>query len=97
MPVILRNIGVYKLIWKAPAYHSVMQILHNPLYAGADAFRRRAQRTRIVDGRARKVSGFDKPAKSGTFCCATIIAAISVGRSMKTIRSCFLYEEELRT
>jgi hypothetical protein len=38
-----------------------MQILHNPLYAGAYAFRRRAQRTRIVDGRARKVSGFDKP------------------------------------
>ena len=61
MPVVLRNVDVYKLIWKAPAYHSVMQILHNPLYAGAYAFGRRAQRTRIVDGRARKVSGFDKP------------------------------------
>jgi len=61
MPVVLRNIDVYKLIWKAPAYHSVMQILHNPLYAGAYAFGRKAQRTRIVDGRARKVSGFDKP------------------------------------
>ena len=61
MPVILRNIDVYKLIWKAPAYHSVVQILHNPLYAGAYAFGRRGQRTRIVDGRARKVSGFDKP------------------------------------
>lgn len=61
MPVVLRNIDIYKLIWKAPAYHSVMQILHNPLYAGAYAFGRRAQRTRIVDGRARKVSGFDKP------------------------------------
>jgi DNA invertase Pin-like site-specific DNA recombinase len=61
MPVILRNVDVYKLIWKAPAYHSVMQILHNPLYAGAYAYGRRAQRTRIVDGRARKVSGFDKP------------------------------------
>ena len=61
MPVVLRNIDVYKLIWKAPAYHSVMQILHNPLYAGAYAFGRKSQRTRIVDGRARKVSGFDKP------------------------------------
>ena len=61
MPVVRRNIDAYKLIWKAPAYHSVMQILHNPLYAGAYAFGRRAQRTRIVDGRARKVSGFDKP------------------------------------
>ncbi|MGB6871605.1 MAG: recombinase family protein [Acidobacteriaceae bacterium] len=61
MPVVLRNVEVYKLIWKAPAYHTVMQILHNPLYAGVYAFGRRAQRTRIVDGRARKVSGFDKP------------------------------------
>lgn len=61
MPVVLRNVDVCKLAWKAPAYHSVMQILHNPLYAGAYAYGRKAQRTRIVDGRARKVSGFDKP------------------------------------
>ena len=61
MPVVLRNVDVCKLVWKAPAYHSVMQILHNPLYAGAYAFGRRAQRTRIVDGRARKASGFAKP------------------------------------
>jgi DNA invertase Pin-like site-specific DNA recombinase len=61
MPVVLRNVDVCKLTWKAPAYHSVMQILHNPLYAGAYAFGRKGQRTRIVDGRARKVSGFDKP------------------------------------
>jgi DNA invertase Pin-like site-specific DNA recombinase len=60
MPVVLRNVDVCKLVWKAPAYHSVMQILHNPLYAGAYAFGRRAQRTRIVDGRARKTSGFAK-------------------------------------
>lgn len=61
MPVVLRNVEVVKLVWKAPAYHSVMQILHNPLYAGAYAFGRTAQRTRIVDGRARKVSGLAKP------------------------------------
>jgi len=61
MPVVLRNIQIYKLSWKAPAYHTVMQILHNPLYAGAYAFGRIAQKTRIVDGRARKVSGFKKP------------------------------------
>jgi Recombinase len=60
MPIVLRNVDVYKLVWKAPAYHSVMQILHDPLYAGAYAFGRRAQRTHIVDGRARKVSGFAK-------------------------------------
>jgi DNA invertase Pin-like site-specific DNA recombinase len=61
MPIVLRNIDVCKLAWKSPAYHSVMQILHNPLYAGAYAFGRSAQRTHIVDGRARKVSGFAKP------------------------------------
>jgi DNA invertase Pin-like site-specific DNA recombinase len=61
MPIVLRNVDVCKLVWKSPAYHSVMQILHNPLYAGAYAFGRRAQRTQIVDGRARKVSGFAKP------------------------------------
>ena len=60
MPVVLRNVDVCKLVWKAPAYHSVVQILHNPLYAGAYAFGRTAQRTRIVDGRARKVSGIKK-------------------------------------
>jgi hypothetical protein len=38
-----------------------MQILHNPLYAGAYAFGRTAQRTRIVDGRAHKVNGVRKP------------------------------------
>src|SRR6476620_3111681 len=61
MPVVLRNVQIYKLSWKASAYHTVMQILHNPLYAGAYAFGRIAQKTRIVDGRARKVSGFKKP------------------------------------
>jgi DNA invertase Pin-like site-specific DNA recombinase len=61
MPVVLRNVDVQKLVWKAPAYHSVMQILHNPLYAGAYAFGRKGQRTTIVDGRARKAGGFDKP------------------------------------
>ncbi|BCH29906.1 hypothetical protein MesoLjLc_18360 [Mesorhizobium sp. L-8-10] len=61
MPVARRNVDVCKLVWKAPAYHSVMQILYNPLYAGAYAFGRTAQRTRIVDGRARKASGIRKP------------------------------------
>jgi DNA invertase Pin-like site-specific DNA recombinase len=61
MPVVRRNIDVQKLVWKAPAYHSVMQILHNPLYAGAYAFGRKGQRTKIEGGRARKTSGVAKP------------------------------------
>jgi hypothetical protein len=66
MPVVQRNIDVCKIVWKAPAYHGVMQILHNPLYAGTYAFGRREQRTRIVDGRAHKINGFRKLAKDWT-------------------------------
>ena len=61
MPVVRRNVDVTKIVWKSPVYHAVMQILHNPLYAGAYAFGRTAQRTRIVDGRARKVNGVRRP------------------------------------
>jgi len=61
MPVVLRNVDVCKIVWKPPSYHGVMQILHNPLYAGAYAFGRRAQRTEITDGRARKINGLSKP------------------------------------
>jgi hypothetical protein len=49
------------VIWKTPAYHSVMQILHNPLYAGAYAFGRTGPRTRIADGRACTTNGYRKP------------------------------------
>ncbi|MER9196902.1 hypothetical protein NKI13_27150 [Mesorhizobium australicum] len=52
MPVVLRNVQIYKLSWKAPVYYTVMQILHNSLCAGAYAFGRIAQKTRIV-GRSR--------------------------------------------
>ncbi len=61
MAVMRRNVDVCKIEWKAPAYHSVMQILHNPVYAGAYAFGRVGQRTRIVDGRSRKTNGHKKP------------------------------------
>ncbi|MBF5089163.1 recombinase family protein [Novosphingobium sp. NBM11] len=61
MPVMRRNVDVCKMEWKPPAYHGVMQILHNPLYAGAYAFGRVGQRTKVVDGRSRKISGYKKP------------------------------------
>jgi hypothetical protein len=77
MPIVLRNVDVCKLVGKAPAYHSVMQILHNPLYTRAYAFGRRAQRTRIVDGRARKPAASRSPETNGMSCCATIILATS--------------------
>jgi len=61
MPVVRRNVQVYKLVWKAPAYHTVVQILHNPFYAGVYAFGRNGQRTQVVDGRARKANGYKRP------------------------------------
>ena len=86
MPVVRRNVDVPKIVWKSPVYHSVMQILHNPLYAGAYAFGSKGQRTRIVDGRAHKVDGFQKPRTSGASCYATIIPATSPGRTSRITR-----------
>ena len=60
MPVVRRNVDVCKIQWKAPAYHNVMQILHNPAYAGAYAFGKSTCRVTMADGRARKTSGHAK-------------------------------------
>lgn len=57
LPVVQRNGAQRKITWRKPAYHSVMQVLHNPIYAGAYAFGRTGNRTRVVDGHARKTSG----------------------------------------
>lgn len=57
LPVVRRNGAVRRIEWRASAYHSVVQILHNPIYAGAYAFGRTEARTRVVDGRAMKTSG----------------------------------------
>ena len=61
MPVMRRNVDVCKMEWKLSAYHGVMQILHNPLYAGAYGFGRMGQRTDVGDGRSLKISGYKKP------------------------------------
>jgi hypothetical protein len=52
---------VCKIEWRPTAYHTVLQILKHPVYAGAYVFGRTTQRTRIVDGRARKTTGHSKP------------------------------------
>ena len=57
LPVVQRNGALRKIAWRKPAYHSVMQVLRNPIYAGAYAFGRTANRTRVVDGQAHKTSG----------------------------------------
>jgi len=81
LPVVRRNLASYKLDWRVPAYHTVIQALKSPIYAGAYAFGRRSCRTKIVNGRARKTSG-------GTSCCATITKATSPGSSSKQTSGC---------
>jgi hypothetical protein len=56
-----RNLTSCKIQWRAPAYHSVLQVLRNPIYAGAYAFGRTSNRTKVVGGRARKTSGHRRP------------------------------------
>ena len=46
LPVAERNCTVRRIAWRAPAYHSVVQVLHNPIYAGAYAFGRRTSNGR---------------------------------------------------
>lgn len=57
LPVVRRNAASYKIEWKPAAYHTVMQVLKSPIYAGAYAFGRRSHRTDMVDGRGRKSNG----------------------------------------
>jgi Recombinase len=62
LPITRRNnSSVCKIEWRPADYHTVLQILRHPVYAGAYVFGRTTQRTRIVDGRARKTTGHSKP------------------------------------
>ena len=62
LPITRRNNGsVCKIEWRPAAYHTVLMILRHPVYAGAYVFGRTTQRTRVVDGRARKTTGHSKP------------------------------------
>lgn len=65
LPITQRNNGsVCRIAWRPAAYHTVLQILRHPVYAGAYVFGRTTQRTRLVDGRARKSTGHTKPMAS---------------------------------
>src|SRR5512133_1420996 len=62
LPISRRNNSTAcKIEWRPAAYHTVLQILRHPVYAGAYVFGRTTQRTYIVDGRARKTAGHSKP------------------------------------
>jgi Recombinase/Recombinase zinc beta ribbon domain len=61
LPAVRRNTLTCKIEWRPAAYHTVLQILRHPVYAGAYVFGRTADRTRVVNGRARKTTGHSKP------------------------------------
>jgi DNA invertase Pin-like site-specific DNA recombinase len=61
LPVLRRGPLGHRVAWRSAAYHNLIQMLQHPVYAGAYVFGRKSDRTRIVDGRARKTSGHRKP------------------------------------
>lgn len=52
--------------WRPPAYRNIISVLRNPLYAGAYAYGRSEHRTTIVNGRAVKKYGHDRPMDAWT-------------------------------
>ena len=61
LPVVRRNASKCRIDWRPAAYHTVLQLLRHPIYAGAYVFGRTTQRMQVVDGRARKTEGHAKP------------------------------------
>ena len=61
IPVMQQNSLQQRIGWQAPAYHNLVEMMHNPIYAGAYVFGRTTYRTRLVDGRAQKTEGHRKP------------------------------------
>jgi DNA invertase Pin-like site-specific DNA recombinase len=61
MPVLRHDARGTRIGWQSPRYHNVHSVLRHPMYAGAYVFGRKGQRSRIVDGRARKTDGHAKP------------------------------------
>ena len=60
LPVLRQSSTGSKIEWREPAYHTVLQVLKHPMYAGAYVFGRTTQRTQVIDGRARKSVGHQK-------------------------------------
>lgn len=61
LPVLRQSQLGARIEWQAAAYHNILEILQHPVYAGAYVFGRTTQRTRIVEGRAKKTTGHQKP------------------------------------
>jgi DNA invertase Pin-like site-specific DNA recombinase len=61
LPVVRQGAAGRRIQWQAAQYHNVLEILRHPIYAGAYVFGRTGQRIHVVDGRARKTNGHNKP------------------------------------
>lgn len=61
LPVLRQGATGSRIEWREPAYHTIAQLVKHPMYAGAYVFGRTTQRTQVIDGRARKSTGYHKP------------------------------------
>ena len=61
LPVCCSDGGERGITWRLPLYQNIQAILTNPVYAGAYAFGKTETRTGVVDGRARRRSGYRRP------------------------------------
>jgi len=61
LPAFSRESGNRKIIWINPVYPRIFGILKNPTYAGVFVWGRKHTRTSIVNGRARKTRGHNRP------------------------------------
>jgi len=61
LPVMRQSQLGARIEWQSPAYHIVLEILRHPVYAGAYVFGRTGNRTMIINGRAKKTTGHQKP------------------------------------
>jgi len=60
LPVMRQSQLGARIEWQRSAYHTVLEILRHPVYAGAYVFGRTSQRTTIVNGRAKTTNGHKK-------------------------------------
>jgi len=61
IPVARQKSPQQRIGWQAPAYHNLVEMMHNPIYAGAYVFGRTTHRTHLVEGRAKRTTGHRKP------------------------------------
>lgn len=64
LPVLRQSSAGSRIEWREPAYHTVLQVLKHPMYAGAYVFGRTTQRTQVINGQARKSMGHHKSMES---------------------------------